>query len=226
MGHLQHVKNTGATCVQRFTNINEERLHPEDERLQHVKNTVTTPIYNNCNIKKIPKQRWGASLRAQPWVRRPVPPAVDAPGRRELGELQAQGLHDRQTRAQGLHGRWDSGMVSCLHNHTCEHARAELGSTGLHGWRGEVSSSSVPDSSAEVSSSPVSARSAVAEPRSGRSAVGSTPCEEEEAARPPDLRWGGSLARLSPSRRGARLTTWCSRRSSSDLAGRLGSSPA
>jgi hypothetical protein len=59
MGHLQHVKNTGATCVQRFTNINEERLHPEDERLQHVKNTVTTPIYNNCNIKK-PKTEVGS----------------------------------------------------------------------------------------------------------------------------------------------------------------------
>jgi hypothetical protein len=44
MGHLKHVKNTGA-------NINENLLHPEDEWLQHIKNIVTTPIYNDCNIK-------------------------------------------------------------------------------------------------------------------------------------------------------------------------------
>jgi hypothetical protein len=57
MRHLQHLKNTNATCVQRFANINEKWLHLEDERLQHVKNTITTLIYNNCNIKKSQKNR-------------------------------------------------------------------------------------------------------------------------------------------------------------------------
>jgi hypothetical protein len=57
MRHLQHLKNTDATCAQRFANINEKQLHPEDDRLQHVKNTVTTSIYNNCNVKKVQNRR-------------------------------------------------------------------------------------------------------------------------------------------------------------------------
>jgi hypothetical protein len=72
MRHLQHLKNKDATCAQRFANINEKRLHPEDDRLQHVKNTVTTLIYNNCNIK-IPEKTRGRSFASGvpwPWVER------------------------------------------------------------------------------------------------------------------------------------------------------------
>jgi hypothetical protein len=57
MRHLQHLKNTDATCEQRFADINEKQLHPEDDGLQHVNNIVTTPIYNNCNKKNLRKNR-------------------------------------------------------------------------------------------------------------------------------------------------------------------------
>jgi hypothetical protein len=96
MGHLQHVKNTGA-------NINENQLHPEDERLQHIKNTVTTPIYNDCNIKKISKQRpkievggssrtpaLGAAARAAGKLTRPAAGSSASSKRRAsmIGELE------------------------------------------------------------------------------------------------------------------------------------------
>jgi hypothetical protein len=56
---LKHSLGTFATCEEHemqhcttICNMNEKRLHREDERLQHAKNIVTTSIYNNRNIKK------------------------------------------------------------------------------------------------------------------------------------------------------------------------------
>jgi hypothetical protein len=63
MRHLQHLKNTDATCEQRFADINEKRLHPEDDRLQHVNNIVTTPQQKRSQKK----QEAGPSHPRVPW---------------------------------------------------------------------------------------------------------------------------------------------------------------
>jgi hypothetical protein len=106
MRHLQHLKNTDATCEQRFADINEKRLHPEDDRLQHVNNIVTTPQQKRSQKKQEagpshPRVPW-------PWVERQLAASeLRGPRRRPGMRLRRPG--------GGLH---PSGLVTQLDRRT------------------------------------------------------------------------------------------------------------
>jgi hypothetical protein len=99
---LKHSHETLAICQEHgcnmrtmICNINEKRLYHEDDRLQHIENIITTSIYNNRNIKKIPKIGAGKSS-----------PLMRPPRRQEL-------LHPPSSRRDGPPSSYAVGELPC-----------------------------------------------------------------------------------------------------------------